>query len=145
MSFNLSAVGGLYLSLKKKESKNGCVVFTSLASSWKLEFRQFRVMVMQQWQEKRHDARAKWLFCQPNPTAFLLVLVLSLHVCLDPWLPRQQKALNLKLILLATMLLCKAESTWLCYERVHAIIYRFCSLVLETATSEHDRMLQVSF
>ena len=48
MSFNLSIVGGLYLTLKKKESKNGCVVFTSLASSWKLEFRQFRVIPRQQ-------------------------------------------------------------------------------------------------
>ena len=144
MSFNLSTVGGLYLSLKKKESKNGCVVFTSLASSWKLEFRQFRVMVMQQWQEKRHDAGAKWLFCQPNPTAFWPVLLLSLHVWILGY-HGNKKALNLKLILLATMLLCKAESTWLCSERVHAIIYRFCSLVLEAATSEHDRMLQVSF
>ena len=51
-------------------------------------------MVMQQWQEKRHDAAAKWLFCHPNPTAFWLVLLLSLHVCLDPWLPRQQKSLE---------------------------------------------------
>lgn len=49
---------------------------------------------MQQWLEKRHDARAKWLFWQPNPIAFLPVLLLSLHVCLDPWLPRQQKSLE---------------------------------------------------
>lgn len=49
---------------------------------------------MQQWLEKRHDARAKWLFWQPNPIAFLPVLLLSLHVCLDPWLPWQQKSLE---------------------------------------------------
>ena len=46
----------------------------------------FRFEVVQRRQEKRRDARAKSLFCQSNPILlFLPVLLLSLHVCLDPW------------------------------------------------------------
>ena len=46
----------------------------------------FRFEVVQRRQEKRRDARAKSLFCQSNPySTFLPVLLLSLHVCLDPW------------------------------------------------------------
>ena len=50
-------------------------------------------MVVQRRQEKRCDTRAKSLFCRSSPIAFLLVLLLSLHVCLDPW-PAQQKNLE---------------------------------------------------
>ena len=76
----LSKVGGLYLSLKKKESKNGCMVFTSSASSLKEEVRQFRVVVVQRRQEKKRGERAKSLFYQSNPIAFLPVLLLSLNM-----------------------------------------------------------------
>ena len=113
------SASGLYLSLKKKESKNGCMAFTSSASSWKEEVRQFCFAVVQRRQEQKRDARGKSLFCQSNPIAFLPVFLLSLYMYV--WIHRHydnKKPLNLKPILLVTMLLWKAESTWLCIERV---------------------------
>ena len=36
--------------------------------------------------KKKRDARAKSLFCQSNPIAFLLVFsVVLIYACLDPW------------------------------------------------------------
>ena len=90
MSFNLSNVGGPYLSLKKKESK--CMVFTS---SRKREVRQFDFVVVQRRQEKRvmdvHSHRfailTLLLFCRPCCFPYMHVWIHDHH---------NKKPLNLK-------------------------------------------------
>ena len=98
MSFNLSNVGGLYLSSKRKNQK----MVAWCSRPWRpLENKKlgsFALYSCNNGKKKRHDAHAKFLFCQSNPIAFLP----------DVWIHgyrENKKPLNLKSILLAAMLL----------------------------------------
>ena len=63
----------------EKEKESCCLEFTS---STKREINYFHIVVVQwrQWNKctKRHDARAKLLFCQSNPFAFLPLSLTSM-------------------------------------------------------------------
>ena len=89
MSFNLTNVGGPYLSLKKKESK--CMVFPS---SRKRGVRQFDVVVVQRRQEKRvmdvHSHRVAiltlLLFCRPCCFPYMYVWIHIATTTRNPWI-----------------------------------------------------------
>ena len=111
------------------------------STTFETGLRQFHVMVVQRRQEKnvmdvQSHCFAKLsllLFCWSCCCPYMYVWIHGHHTK-NPEFEGDPA--------LVTISLWKAQSTWLCNERVYAIIYS--AVVLETAKTEHDGMPQVS-